>query len=302
MPSPAWDHWLSRWEWICHCVGRKGCEASETKLGSPIPVRQVEEFEETTGLKLPEDYAETVTKFARSVEFSWCLRKLGSTPVVGVIGYHAKHTEPGGWRRWWPFGKKNEEDDVTEELVIDIHEGMSKADREAAVMRGYQALKAAEKRGESNWVRPPEPIERIHAGGTGVVPMWESEGSVLTNWRDLQGDIRSWRERGDDGEAEREIFRAFYPLINVGDGDRIVMDLNSNPTRILYLDHDHSYALRAATCLGLGFLDFMNRWSNLGCPHTHPSSIGVFLDQEKCLLEDDGFNAKRWRAWLEESG
>lgn len=73
MNEKIWNHWIKKWNWVRDCILHKGCKCSDIAIHPPIDEQEVIEFEESTGLRLPEDYKTTITQFAGAIDFSWYL-------------------------------------------------------------------------------------------------------------------------------------------------------------------------------------------------------------------------------------
>lgn len=83
--------------------------------------------------------------------------------------------------------------------------------------------------------------------------------------------------------------------MEVGNGDFIAFDLKEYPQKapIVYLSHDdgegHGYVL------GEDFIDFMDRWTNIGCPGLEDRQILPFVDSPTSGINPDGKNAMEWK-------
>jgi hypothetical protein len=89
------------------------------------------------------------------------------------------------------------------------------------------------------------------------------------------------------------------------DGYGNLLALDVTPGRdgaVVYLSHDpdeaHGYQL------GRDFLDFMDRWSQVGCAGPHSWGWMPFTSGEWYLIDPNCENARTWRAWfgLRETG
>jgi len=84
---------------------------------------------------------------------------------------------------------------------------------------------------------------------------------------------------------------------NVPNGDQLAFDLKFMPDPpVVYLSHDdgeaHGYVL------GSNFVDFMERWSLLGCPGNEDWQMMPFLPDATSGLDAYGENARKWREWF----
>ncbi len=87
------------------------------------------------------------------------------------------------------------------------------------------------------------------------------------------------------------------PFIHVPNGDLIALDLNRLPTApIVYLSHDdgegHDFTL------GNDFIDFVDRWTMLGCPGSEDWQMLPFITSPTTGLEPHSTNASAWREWF----
>ena len=83
----------------------------------------------------------------------------------------------------------------------------------------------------------------------------------------------------------------------VPNGDNIAFDLMFMPDPpVVYLSHNdgegHDYRL------GDNFIDFMERWSLLGCPGNEDWQMMPFLPNATSGLDAYGENARKWREWF----
>jgi hypothetical protein len=87
-------------------------------------------------------------------------------------------------------------------------------------------------------------------------------------------------------------------LMEVGNGDFIAFDLSQYPqnTSIVYLSHDdgqgHGYLL------GNDFIDFMDKWTNIGCPGPEDWQMLPFIDSPTSGIHPECSNAALWREIL----
>ncbi|KZE48990.1 hypothetical protein AV540_15525 [Brevibacillus parabrevis] len=83
----------------------------------------------------------------------------------------------------------------------------------------------------------------------------------------------------------------------VGNGDYLAFDLANGPDcPVVYLSHDdgegHGYIL------GNNFIDFMERWTSIGCPGAEDWQMLPFITSPTSGIESDGGDAFKWREWL----
>jgi hypothetical protein len=67
---------------------------------------------------------------------------------------------------------------------------------------------------------------------------------------------------------------------------------------VIYLDHEHGR--RHGIRLGSNFVDFITRWSNLGCPGLEIERMMPFYDPVQNLLMDSGEVVENWKRWVSE--
>jgi hypothetical protein len=97
----------------------------------------------------------------------------------------------------------------------------------------------------------------------------------------------------DDYDA---VWHAKFPILQVGNGDMIAIDLVAPSQPVVYLSHDdgegHGY------CLGHDFIDYVDRLSRLGCPGAEDWQWLMFVDGPSSGLLVDSPLAIRWRQWF----
>jgi hypothetical protein len=111
----------------------------------------------------------------------------------------------------------------------------------------------------------------------------------------------------DYGFDPRHILQFMY----TGNGDIIALDSTAglSDASVIYINHDggtpgfidddrktlHGHRL------GLNFVDFMNRWIDLGCPGNEYDGLLPFYDFEKSILRSsDDPKVSQWIQWLHE--
>jgi hypothetical protein len=161
-------------------------------------------------------------------------------------------------------------------------------------------------------IRPPDDVPELYKGlfpRSGAGDLWDAD-TLLFLWQ----RYAAWIERFEEVEAEDRasgridpedhgergwhlsIWQNKSPFLAVGNGDLLAFDLahESQNCPVVYLDHEWG---RYDGCrLGLNFVDFVSRWSRLGCPA--PSSLRRFYDPDRNLLMDSGDLVANWKQWL----
>jgi hypothetical protein len=85
----------------------------------------------------------------------------------------------------------------------------------------------------------------------------------------------------------------FHPIVN---GDWLALDLSFEPPPVVYLSHEYSEA--HGQFLGSSFVDFMDRWTRLGCPGPEEWVLSAFLEPGGGGLEPDSPKGGEWLEWL----
>jgi len=66
---------------------------------------------------------------------------------------------------------------------------------------------------------------------------------------------------------------------------------------VIYLSHDGSdnHGMK----VGNNFIDFITRWSNIGCPGTEDWQIEPFYNYNNKQIDLTGERVSAWKKWLE---
>ena len=84
---------------------------------------------------------------------------------------------------------------------------------------------------------------------------------------------------------------------HVPNGDYLAFDKRLMPdSPVFYLSHEEGDA--QGRRLGDNFIDFMERWSLLGCPGNEDWQMMPFLPDAISSLDAYGENARKWREWF----
>lgn len=101
-------------------------------------------------------------------------------------------------------------------------------------------------------------------------------------------------EEGDDFSEDWHNALLFNHVPN---GDYLAFDLRITPDPpVIYLSHEEDEG--QARRLGDNFVDFMERWSLLGCPGNEDWQMMPFLSDAISDLDAYGENARKWREWF----
>ena len=88
-----------------------------------------------------------------------------------------------------------------------------------------------------------------------------------------------------------------FAIMEIPNGDMIALDLSGHrECPIVYLDHEDMAG--PAYRLGNNFVDFIDRWTRLGCPGPEGWLLIPFIPSAASGLEPDGENAREWRTWF----
>ena len=98
----------------------------------------------------------------------------------------------------------------------------------------------------------------------------------------------------EDTPDER-LWQDKLPFHNIGNGDFIAIDVSSSePQPIVYLSHELAFS--HGYVLGADFIDFMDRWTVIGCPDDDIWPL-FFPERVKCI-ELDHPNVALWCDWF----
>jgi hypothetical protein len=130
-------------------------------------------------------------------------------------------------------------------------------------------------------------------GGRGY--LWDFS-TLKDDYENYQGWIKECFSNEDD-----EYDKVWYnkiPFLDVPNGDVIAFGekaTTGNP--VIYLSHDgsdfHGHKL------GDNFVDFITKWTKLGCIGTEEWQFEVFYDYERMELKTEGQTFENWIKWLQ---
>ncbi len=137
---------------------------------------------------------------------------------------------------------------------------------------------------------PPEPVNAVVAGSC----HWD-----LANLEELGKTRRQWVETfcNSDNSFDAVWKRKLVAFQKDGYGNMLALDVSADAGgSVVYLSHDddgaHGYVL------GRDFLDFMGRWSRIGCAGPHSWGWLPFTSAPQSLIDPNCQNARTWRTWL----
>lgn len=125
--------------------------------------------------------------------------------------------------------------------------------------------------------------------------LWSFEN--LSNLKE-QYDI--WVEScfEDPANDYNKVWHNKTPIIRVATGDLIAFDTAADTGEfpVVYLSHDSGdfHGKR----LGHNFIDFITRWSNIGCFGPEDWQLEPFHNGEENILELEGDKVNGWKNWL----
>jgi hypothetical protein len=203
----------------------------------------------------------------------------------------------GGWQRAIEAAKRHDVRDF-HRLEIDGPATMEEVSEvECAIARRLpepfrKTLLEFSRRVDFFWALPqhvhaPEPISGVSFGGCSwdigrLAGMYEDARWLASNaYVEDTPDQRLWQDK--------------MPFHDIVSGDFIAIDVSSSePQPIVYLSHElcfsHGYVL------GTGFIDFMDRWTAIGCPDD--DIWPLFFPERRGYIDLDHPNIALWCDWF----
>ncbi|WP_400164580.1 SMI1/KNR4 family protein [Brevibacillus sp. TJ4] len=117
---------------------------------------------------------------------------------------------------------------------------------------------------------------------------------------ELNRDKDSWIEQvfPNPEDPYDKVWHNKLAFHDVGNGDYLAFDLAHGPDcPVVYLSHDDGEGHGAI--LGNDFVDFMDRWTRIGCPGTEDWKMLPFVSSASSGIDPDCENAVKWREWLQ---
>lgn len=134
-------------------------------------------------------------------------------------------------------------------------------------------------------------------GGGGYGYIWDFE-LLKEIHEDYIGWIKDcWTDPNDEYGG---VYYDKVPFISVPNGDLIAFDkkIENGQSEVIYLSHDegelHGHRLAKS------FVEFISKWSNIGCVGTEEWQISPFYDFENMEIYSEGEAVNKWRKILNE--
>ncbi|HUQ07098.1 MAG TPA: SMI1/KNR4 family protein [Kofleriaceae bacterium] len=138
---------------------------------------------------------------------------------------------------------------------------------------------------------PPSPFKELQWGACA----WDARRIP-----ELERCRRGWVEQvfSDPDDDYALVWRNKLAICDVPNGDLIAVDLaRTDVAPVVYLSHDDGEG--HGRVLGHSVLDFIDRWTLLGCVGPEEWLMMPFLRPDKPYLDPVGERAQQWRAWLD---
>jgi hypothetical protein len=116
---------------------------------------------------------------------------------------------------------------------------------------------------------------------------------------ELERTRRSWLDQvfTDPEDDYARVWRNKLAILDVPNGDLIAVDLaGTDSAPVVYLSHDDGQG--HGRVLGHSVLDFIDRWTLLGCVGPEDWLMMPFLRSDKPYLDAVGDSAQSWRGWF----
>lgn len=142
-------------------------------------------------------------------------------------------------------------------------------------------------------VEPEGEYRQIFSAGYEGIWSFDNLGS-------LKEGYDSWVEGcfEDPTDDYNKVWHNKTPIIRVATGDLIAFDtsVETNEFPVVFLSHDDSdlHGKR----LGHNFIDFIARWSNIGCFGPEDWQLEPFHNDKENILELEGDKVTGWKNWL----
>lgn len=222
-----------------------------------------------------------------------------------------------GWKRDWKWviaAMERKAEQATDELEIFV------SDLEIAPPVPLERVRAWER--AQSLVLPSEFVDVLTQFSASVTLHWQVDddedleppayyllGSSGGDWGYLwdfdslaryNENLRGWlpTRATEEEEAAGLVWQNKVAFNYLPTGDLWAFDVSQGVDNcpVVFLGHEHGsdHGMR----LGLNFVDFMTRWSNLGCPSL--LSLRWLHDPVQNLLMDSGEAVEKWKRWVNE--
>lgn len=82
----------------------------------------------------------------------------------------------------------------------------------------------------------------------------------------------------------------------INNGDFLAIDLREADGSVIYLSLEDDVGICHGYTLGENFIDFMDRWTSIGCPGAEDWHLVPFISST--AINSDGERSEKWRKWL----
>lgn len=131
--------------------------------------------------------------------------------------------------------------------------------------------------------------------GAGHGYLWDFD-TLRNDYKNTQGRISECFSNPED-EYDR-VWHNKIPFLDVPNGDVIAFGKRTESgNQVVYLSHEGDDF--HGQILGDNFIDFINKWTQLGCVRTECWHFEPFYDYETKKLLTDKTKLDSWNKWLE---
>lgn len=143
----------------------------------------------------------------------------------------------------------------------------------------------------------PKSLSEVAAGGAEHA-IWDIDDLVELK-RDADGMVKMF---GRD-EATKRGWMNCLPFLRIGNGDYIAFRITEGQKThpVVYMSHESDSEYHRKQ-LGANFVDFLTRWTNLGCPGPDFPYFQPFYDKRSKQLRHAGRAVDAWKKWLRTDG
>jgi hypothetical protein len=131
--------------------------------------------------------------------------------------------------------------------------------------------------------------------GAGRGYLWDFD-TLRADYENLQGWIKGCFSDPDDDYDK--VWHGKVPFLDVPNGDMIAFgDKTEKGNQVVYLSHEGSDF--HGQILGNSFIEFIDKWTQLGCVGTEDWQFEPFYNYSQKELLADSTTLQRWVEWLE---